>query len=162
MNGGQLIEVDLHLRRNILGLGPRWGDAHREQFADVADLARRKNRLVRGLETLKAGDSADWPHALEIVGDEDAVTQVGRDMDGPDSGVRERAAHEGDVLHVGQADVADELPAPTQQPIVFLAKKRGADALWLRRLAHFTNAAKARIAPRISPLGSRSASSTVK
>jgi hypothetical protein len=39
-----------------------------------------------------------------------------------------RAAHESHVAHAGQSHVADILAATAQEPIVFLAKRRGSDS----------------------------------
>ena len=43
--------------------------------------------------------------------------------------MRKRAAHEGDVLHPGEAKIRDELPAAAHQAIVFLADEARSDAL---------------------------------
>ena len=45
----------------------------------------------------------------------------------------ERAAHERNVLHAGEAKVGDELAAAAHQAIVFLAEKARANALLFHR-----------------------------
>ena len=45
----------------------------------------------------------------------------------------ERASHERDVLHAGEAKVGHELTAAAQQALVFLAEKPRADALLFHR-----------------------------
>ena len=46
-----------------------------------------------------------------------------------DARVGKRAAHEGDVLHPGEAKIRDELAAAAHQAIVFLADEARSDAL---------------------------------
>ena len=43
--------------------------------------------------------------------------------------MRDRAAHEGDILHAGKPDVGDVLAAPAQQPVVLLALQARSDPL---------------------------------
>lgn len=45
----------------------------------------------------------------------------------------ERAAHERHILHTGEMQVGNELAAPAQQAIVFLAAKARADTLPFHR-----------------------------
>jgi hypothetical protein len=42
-------------------------------------------------------------------------------MDGPDAGMRQRAANESDVLQARQPDIGHVLAAPTHEAVVFLA-----------------------------------------
>ena len=105
VNRGQFLEIEPHLRRDVLGLGPRRRDAHRDQLADLPHLAGRQDRLVRGFEALQARHSADRADALQVVRDEDAVAEVFGNVNRRDPGMSERAAHERYVLHVRQPDV---------------------------------------------------------
>jgi hypothetical protein len=50
-------------------------------------------------------------------------------MDALDAGVRERTAHEGNVLQARQSDIGDILAAAAHKAVVFLAEQPGADAL---------------------------------
>ena len=58
-----------------------------------------------------AGDGADRLDAGEVGGREDRVAIALGHVDRPDPRMRQRAAHERDVLHAGQADVGDVLAA---------------------------------------------------
>lgn len=45
----------------------------------------------------------------------------------------QRASHEDDVFHIGEAEICDELTTATEQPIIFLADETCSDALFLHR-----------------------------
>ncbi len=126
---GQRIEVELDLAGEVLGLRPRRRNAHGDELADVAHLARREDRLQRGLEARQRRIRADRRHAREVLGDEHAVADRRRDTDGPDARMRERAAQERHLHHAGQAYVPDILPAPAHIAVVLLAQQPRADAL---------------------------------
>ena len=66
---------------------------------------------------------------VEIRRGEDAAAITLRHVDAADQRMRQRAAHKGDVLQPGEADVGHELAAAAHQPIVFLARQPRADAL---------------------------------
>ncbi len=109
------------------------GDAHRHQFTDLPDLAGGQHRLLGDLEAGQPRDGADRQHAVEVGGGEHAVAVGFRHVDGADAGMGQRAAHEGDVLHPRQAEIADILAAPAHQALVLLAGQRRPDALTVRR-----------------------------
>ena len=129
VDGGQRLEVERDGGCDILGLGARRRHAHRHHLADMADLAGREHRLLGDLETGQRRHRADRLYVGEIIRREDHIAIAFRNMDGLDAGMRQRAAHEGDVLQARQSDVGDELAAATQEAIVFLAQEPGADTL---------------------------------
>ena len=129
VDGRQLLELDDDARRDVLRLGAAFGEAHGDQLADVADLACGQRRLVRDLEARQAGDRGDRLHLCQVVRSEDRATVQIRDRNAADARVRDRAAHERDLFHAGQADVADELAAAAQVAVVLLADQPAADAL---------------------------------
>jgi hypothetical protein len=67
--------------------------------------------------------------AGEIRRGEDAAAITLRDVNAADQRMRQRTAHEGNVLQSGEANVGHKLAAATHQPVVFLARQPGADAL---------------------------------
>ena len=92
-------------RRDILGLGARRRHAHGDEFADLAHLAGGEHRLLGDLEARQRRDRADRLDADEIGRGEDAVAIALRHMDAADPRMRQRTAHEGDVLQSGEANV---------------------------------------------------------
>ena len=99
----KLFEVERHRGRDILGLGPRRRHAHGDEFSDVPHFAGRKHRLLRYLETGQAGHGADRLDPGQIRGREHDIAKTLRHMDGPDAGMRQRAADEGDILQARAA-----------------------------------------------------------
>ena len=128
-DGRQLLEVQGHARRDVLGLGARRGDAHRNELADVPDLAGRQRRLLRDLEAGQSRHRPDRPDPVQIRRGEHPLPNGFGNMDGANAGVCERAADEGDVLHAGETDIADILPQAPHEALVLLARQPGADAL---------------------------------
>ena len=51
VDGGKLLEIERHRRRNVLGLGTRRRHAHGDEFADLTHLAGGKHRLLGNLES---------------------------------------------------------------------------------------------------------------
>ena len=129
VDGGQLLEIERHRRRDVLGLGARRRDAHGDEFADLAHLAGGEHRLLGNLEARQPRDGADRLDAGEIRRGEDAAAIALRHVDAADQRMRQRAAHERHVLQPGETDVGDELAAAAHQPVVFLARQPRADAL---------------------------------
>ena len=50
IDGGKLLEIERHRRRNVLGFGTRRRDAHGDEFADLAHFAGGEHRLLGDLE----------------------------------------------------------------------------------------------------------------
>ena len=98
-------------------------------LADMAHLAGGEHRLLGDLETRQRRHRADRLDIGQVVRGEDNVAITLRNMDAFDARMRQRAAHEGNILQSGQSDVGDELSAPAQEAVVLLAGHPGADAL---------------------------------
>jgi hypothetical protein len=109
VHGRQLLQIDLDACGDILGLGPRLADAHRDELAHLSHLLVRKHRLLRRLEAREAGHSDDWLHANKIRGCECLTAMLIRNVDGAQLCVGERRADEGDIFHSREADIADKL-----------------------------------------------------
>ena len=62
----QLLVVDLTSGGDVLGFGARAADAHGDDLADVAHLARRQDRLARMLEAAQRRRRADRLDAGKI------------------------------------------------------------------------------------------------
>ncbi len=125
----QLVEVERHRGRDILGLRARRRHAHGDEFTDLAHFSNSKHRLLGDLEPRQTGHRADRLDAGEIARDKHRTAKFVRHMDAADARMRQRAAHERHVLQAGQADVGDELAAPAHQAVVLLARQPRADAL---------------------------------
>ena len=128
-DGGQLLELDLDQRRDVLGFRASRRDAHRDQLADLAHLALREHVLRRRLEALERRVGDDRSDAGEIVDGEDRLLVTGGLAHRADARVRHRRAHERDVEHPDHADVADVLAAAAEEARVLLAAEAGAHAL---------------------------------
>ena len=129
IDGGKLLQIERHRRRNVLGFGARRRHAHGDEFADLAHLAGGKHRLLGNLESRQPRNRADRIDAGEIRRGEDAAAIALRHMDAADQRMRQRTAHKGNVLQPGETNVGHELAAAAHQPIVFLARQPRADAL---------------------------------
>ncbi len=125
----ELLQIDLDARGNILSLGPRPANAHRNELADLPHLLAGEHRLLGRLESRQAGHRDDRLHAGEVRGGERFAAKLVGNVDGAQLCVGERRANEGDVFHARDADIADELAAPAQEAVVLLALNRGAYAL---------------------------------
>ena len=128
-DGGQLLEVDLDQRRDVLGFRAGRRNAHRDELADLAHLVLREDVLRRRLEALQRRVGDDRLDAGEVVDREDRVLVAGGLADGADARVRDRRTHERDVEHSDHADVADVLAAAAEEAFVLLAAQPRADAL---------------------------------
>ena len=131
----QFLEVQGYARRDILGFGARRRDAHRDELADMPDLAGRERRLLGDLEAGQSRHGPDRVDAVQIRRGEHPIPNGVGNFDAANAGMGERAADEGDVLHAGEADIADILPQAPHQALVLLARQPGADALGRFRVA---------------------------
>ena len=118
---GQLLELERHGLRDVLGSGAGVGHAHGDELAHVAHLVGREGRLERDLEAGQAGDGTDRLDARHVRGGEDRIAECLGDLDRPYARMGERAAHEGDLAHAREPDVGDVLPAAGQEALVLLA-----------------------------------------
>ena len=125
----QFLEIDFDGRGDIFGFGPRIGDAHRNQFTDLPDLLNGQDRLVRCLEPRQPRHCADRLDAFKVGGRENGILVLRRDLYPSNTGMGERTANERHIAQPGETDIADELPAPAQVPIIFLAKQTCANSL---------------------------------
>jgi hypothetical protein len=85
--------------------------------------------LLGNLESRQPRHGTDRIDADEIRRGEDAAAITFRHMDTADQRMRQRAAHKGNVLQPGEANIGHELAAAAHQPIVFLPWQPCADAL---------------------------------
>ena len=92
-------------------------------------LSGGEHRLLGNLEARQPRHRADRLDADEIGCGEDAVAIALGHVNAANARMRQRAAHEGDVLQSGEPDVGDELAAPAHQAVVLLARQPRADAL---------------------------------
>ena len=129
MHSREFLQIDLDARGDILSLGPRSADAHRNELADLPHLLACEHRLLGRLESRQAGHRDDRLHADKVRGGERLAAMLVRNVDGAQLCVGERRANEGDVFHAREANIADKLAAPAQEAVVLLALNRGAYAL---------------------------------
>ena len=128
-DGRQLLEVQLDLGRQVLGLRPAGGDAHGDQFADLANLVTGQRPLLARLVAGQGGDRDDRPHAVERVHRVDRLAQVRRYADGANPGMGKRASNESHLHHAFEPDVAHELPLAAEVAFIFLPRDGDTDAL---------------------------------
>ncbi len=115
---GQGLELHVDRGGDVLRLGARIGEAHRDRLTDEAQLVDGERGLFGDLEARQAGDRADVLHPDEVARLKDLVLVGVRDRQAGQRRVRHRAADERDLLHADQPDVADELALAAHQPIV--------------------------------------------
>ena len=84
---------------------------------------------VRRLVAGQPRNCADRIDTDEIRSGENVSVITLRDVYAADQRMRQRTAHEGNVLQPGEADVGHELATTAHQPIVFLSRQPRADAL---------------------------------
>ncbi len=132
---GQFLELDLDGSGNVFRFGPRVGDTHCNQFADLTHLLECEDRLFGNLKSRQAGNRTDRLHALKIGCDENAIAEPRRNPNVLDARMGKRAANERYIAHPGEANVRDELSAPAHQAVIFLAQEPRAHTLL--RHAHF-------------------------
>src|SRR5215468_5696927 len=125
----QFLQIEGHRRCQIFGLRARCADAHRRELAHVAQLVDGERRLLRDFKAAQPRDRADRLHANQIGGRERAAALSGWNGNAANAGMRYGAADEGDVLHSGQSNIGDELPATAQEAIIFLSADSSSDAL---------------------------------
>ena len=95
----------------------------------MPDLAGRQRRLLGDLEAGQSRHRPDRSDAVQVRGGEHPAPNGFGDVDAANSGVGERAADEGHILHAGQPNIADILPQAPHQALVLLAGQPRADAL---------------------------------
>ena len=123
----QRLEVHLHRRGQVLGLGAARRHAHGDHLAHMAHLALGQRRLLGGLEAGQGGHRPDRLDAVEVLCGEDAVADGFGDRDGADAAMGDGAAHEGHVLQAGKPDVGHELAAAAHVAVVLLADQPRSD-----------------------------------
>ena len=92
-------------------------------LAYLADYGRRRAPVARKPGTRQRGNRPDRPHAGQIPRGEYACAQMRGDVDAGQPRMRNGAAHECDLAHSRQADVADILATAVQKAIILLAEK---------------------------------------
>ena len=133
----QLLEVEGHRLREVLGGGPVVRDAGGENLPHVPHPVRREHRLARPLESRERGRGVDGGDAREVRRRERVALAAGRFRHPAHPGMREGAAHERDVAGAGEPDVGYELPLAEEVPRVLVARHARPDsARRLRRLVH--------------------------
>ncbi len=132
-NRGQRLVFHLHQFAAVLGLGARMRHHGGDRLALPAGALDRDGVLRGGLQALEMGQHAD-PGRDDLgefrAGDDgDHARRLLRrlGLDRLDARVRVRRAHEGDMRHARQGDVADILPAPLREPLQVRARHRAAD-----------------------------------
>ena len=101
VHGWKLFEVEDDGGGDVLGLRSRRREADRQQFTDLPDLVLGKDRLLGDLETGEPRNGPDRLHVREVGRREHVVAKRLRYVDRPDTGMRQGAADEGDVLQAG-------------------------------------------------------------
>ncbi len=125
----QFVEFETDLARYIFRFCPGRRHAHRDNFADVAELARRQDRFARTLESLQRRRRDDRLDVGQIRGREHGAAKSLRDVHLLEPRMRDRTAHEGYVAHAGETEIADILSASAQKPVVLLPKHRSSDSV---------------------------------
>ena len=72
----QFLILDDNLRRDVFGFGARVGDAHGDQFANVADLVDDERRLFRCLKSGEGRYRPDGADVGEVFGGKNRRPQV--------------------------------------------------------------------------------------
>ncbi len=155
----ELLPVDRHELGRVLGLGPAARDDGRHGLALPAGTVDRERVLRRRLEALEVRQHADpRRHDLRHLRARDDGDHAGGGLrlgrvDPEDLRVRIGRAHEGDMHHARQADVADILPAAAGQAPEVRARHGAADigvravedaqALAIRSVVHWPSPALA-------------------
>src|SRR6516164_3460318 len=120
---GQLLVFEAHLRGDVLSLAPAVCDCKRDQLADLADTVAGEHRLLGSLEPRQRGNRPDRQHPGQILRGEYACAQMRGDVNAGQPRMRNGAAHECDLAHSRQPDVADILATAVQKAIILLAEK---------------------------------------
>ena len=132
-DGRQFLVGDLDQFAGVLGLRARARDHGADRLALPAGALDRDRRLRRGFQALEMREHADpGRHDLGEFGAGDDRDDAGRFLrrvgfDRLDARMRVRRAHEGDMRHARQRDVADILPASLRQPLQIRPRHRAAD-----------------------------------
>jgi hypothetical protein len=125
----ELVVVDTHPARDVLGFRARPRHAHGDDLAHEAQLVGRQDRLGRDLEPAQRRIGRDRLDAGKVLRGDDRVLELVRHRHAAQAGMRDRAAHERHVAGPGHADVGDVLPLPAQEPLILLAQDRDSDSM---------------------------------
>ena len=121
-DGGELLVIDNNKRAGILGLCPAPRDDRGDRLALPAGAVDCDRVLRRRLDALQMREHADpgCDHLRKLgAGDDRDHARRGfrrNSVELEDAGMRVRRAHEGDVHHARQHDVADILAAALDEP----------------------------------------------
>ena len=132
-DGGQRLVVDVDQRAGVFGFGARARDHGAHRFALPAGALDGDGVLRRRFDALEMREHADPRRdhlgKLGAGDDRDHARRFlrRRGVDAFDARMRVRRAHEGDVRHARQHDVADILAAPLRQPRQIRPRHRAAD-----------------------------------
>ncbi len=125
----QLVEFDVDLFAEILGLGPRRGDAHCDGFAHEAHLLVRQ-RVPLGQFVARHGCGCDDRCDIAQIGaDENLVFGAGGLDDAPDAAMRNGAAEKGNLALPRKDHIRNEVATTVQMAGVLLALDPGSDPL---------------------------------
>ena len=128
VHGRQLLEVEPHRLREVLGRRPVVGHAGGEDLPHVPHPLRGEDRLARALEPGEGGGGEDGRDALEVHGGEHLALATGRFRHAAHPGVGKRAPHERHVAGAGEPEVGDELPLAVEMTRVLDPFDARADA----------------------------------
>ncbi len=125
--GGQRLVVDIDEHGAVLGRVAVEGDDGRERLADVTRARPREHRLRRRHVAGRRGSRDEAMPLKRLVGarcdmDDAGGCRCAFRVDSAKAGVRMDAAHEGDVQHARQLEVADVASTPGDQPRVLMPR----------------------------------------
>jgi hypothetical protein len=126
-DGRQLLHVQRHLVGQVLGLGARGCETGGDRLADVAHALvgeRRKGTMAKRRQFRAGLEDVDRAYVGQR---EDARGGIRRLDDLPQAGMRHLAAHEGDVLQAGHADIGDEHAGAEEIARILLAQQACTD-----------------------------------
>ncbi len=123
--------IDAHVLRRVFCDVPALRDHDRDRLADMAHLVAREERVRTRMEDVLAHrrwrnqQRAMLPERAQVLrgvhGDDAGSPARLRNVDPPDTRVRQRAAHERDVQHARQLHVVDEQRVAGEQPRILVA-----------------------------------------
>ena len=120
-NRRQFFVFDDDFGRDVLGFGARIGHAHRDQFADVADLVDHQGRLLRDLKPRQRRNRADRLDAGQVLGGENRGSQMLGNTNAGEARMRHRAADKRHLAHAREPDIRNVLAAAVKETIVLLS-----------------------------------------
>jgi hypothetical protein len=127
-HGWQRFEFDADASSEIERFGTCRCDTGGDGLSYIPDFIGRQHRPHRRTGTSRLRHHMNWPDVPEVGGREDTGARFGRYGDAAKQRMRVRGADERHFLRTAQFDVGDELAAPTQMAVIFLAQQRRADA----------------------------------